>query len=242
MTTFALLHGTWGVPAQWAEVARHLLFHGDRAIVVDLPIADPAATLWSCTEAIERALARIQGRVVVVAHSSSGYVATMLPALRPVDQLVFVSGLVPRPGRPGVVRQPGQALAEGRGDLELFPPAFRALMQERTDGTTTIDPDGLVAFLEVDPSDPVARSLAKMLRPTASRLFEEPWPLEALPAVPMSYLICGMDTVLPPEQQRAMAARASARLIELPEADHAAPLKLPGRIASALVEIAARRR
>ena len=39
MTTFALLHGTWGVPALWAVVARHLLFHGDRAIVVDLPTA-----------------------------------------------------------------------------------------------------------------------------------------------------------------------------------------------------------
>lgn len=242
MTTFALLHGTWGVPAQWAEVARHLLFHGDRAIVVDLPIADPAATLWSCTEAIERALRGIQGRVVVVAHSASGYVATMVPALRPVDQVVFVSGLVPRPGEPGVRRRPGRPLSEGTGDLELSPPAFRALMREQGDGTTTIDPEGLVAFMSVDPKDPVALSLAKLLRPTASRLFEEPWPLAALPAVPMSYVVCGQDTVLPPEQQRALAARAAARLVELPEADHAAPLKLPGRIAAALVEIAARRR
>jgi len=59
--------------------------------------------------------------------------------------------------------------------------------------------------------------------------------------VPMSYVVCGQDTVLPPEHQRALAARASARLVELADADHAAALKMPARLASAFVEIAARR-
>ncbi|MFO0725089.1 MAG: alpha/beta hydrolase [Myxococcota bacterium] len=240
MTTFALLHGTWGVPQQWADVVGYLMFHGDRGIAVDQPIGAPDASLMACAEQVARALEGTRGRVVLVSHSSSGYVATLVPALRPVDQIIFVSALVPRPGLPAVVRRPGSALAQGSGDLELSPPAFRALLEEQPDGTTTINIDGLLPFVTEDPDDPTARRLRELLRPTATRLFEEPWPLGEFPAVPMSYVVCGRDGVLPAASQRILAARAKAQIYELPDADHAVALKEAPRLAGLLTEIAAK--
>ena len=51
MTTFALIHGAWHGAWCWERLAAELERRGHRAVAVDLPCDDPAATTPSGPEA-----------------------------------------------------------------------------------------------------------------------------------------------------------------------------------------------
>lgn len=75
MTTFGLVHGGFGSPAELTPVIPELEALGHRAIAVDLPCTDSAAMLDDYARTVVEAMAGIEGPVVVVGHSAGG--ATM---------------------------------------------------------------------------------------------------------------------------------------------------------------------
>jgi len=72
MTTFVLVHGAFGSSAELAPVLPVLEAHGHRAIAVDLPCTDLAATLDDYARTVVDAIAGIEGPVVLVGHSAGG--------------------------------------------------------------------------------------------------------------------------------------------------------------------------
>jgi pimeloyl-ACP methyl ester carboxylesterase len=99
MTTFVLVHGAFGSSAELALVIPELDALGHRAIAVDLPCTDPAATLDDYARTVVEAMAGIAGPVVVVGHSAGGATISLVPARTHVDRLVYVTAVVPEPGR-----------------------------------------------------------------------------------------------------------------------------------------------
>src|SRR3954471_3211065 len=98
MTTFGLIHGAWHGAWSWERVAAELERRGHRAVAVDLPCDDPAATTMDNAKLVATAVGDADD-VVVVGHSLGGITAAVVPLVRPVRKVVFVAGLIPRPGR-----------------------------------------------------------------------------------------------------------------------------------------------
>ena len=75
MATFVLVHGAFGSPAELAPVIPQLEALGHRAIAVDLPCTDPAATLDD------------YARTVVEAMAGYGVVGVTWPPVMPYVKL-----------------------------------------------------------------------------------------------------------------------------------------------------------
>src|SRR5687768_6419677 len=102
MTTFALIHGAWHGAWCWDPLLPELQRRGHRAVAVDLPCDDPAATTLDNAKLVADSLTDAtdgNDDVVVVGHSLGGITALVVPLLRPVRKVVLLAALVPRPGR-----------------------------------------------------------------------------------------------------------------------------------------------
>ena len=98
MTTFALIHGAWHGAWCWEPLIPELERRGHRAVAVDLPCDDPSAATMDDARLIADSLADVGDDVVVVGHSLGAITAAVVPLLRPVRRVVFLTALVPRPG------------------------------------------------------------------------------------------------------------------------------------------------
>lgn len=238
MTVFALVHGGWGAPQEWDGVVRALDALGHVGVAIDLPIGRADAGLDDYADAVVRQTAAVAEPIVVVGHSAGGYAAALVPARRLVAHVVYLAAFVPAPGRPLVVRRPGDTVASAsEGDIALVTPTFRALVVDCGDGMSTLDLQRLAFFFAGEAADAIVPLLAPLVRPQGLRAFEEPWPLDALPPVPSSYLLARHDPVLPPASQRLLAARLGvARVVRELDGDHGVHIKRPRQVAAALVE------
>jgi hypothetical protein len=96
MTTFVLVHGGFGSPAELVPVIPELEALGHRAIAVDLPCPDPHARgLWSDGGRRDKWI----HPPIVVGHSAGVAAISLVPARTRVDRLVYVTAVVPEPGR-----------------------------------------------------------------------------------------------------------------------------------------------
>ena len=170
MATFVLVHGAFGSAAELAPVIPELEALGHRAIAVDLPCTDPAATLDDYARTVVEAMAGIAGPVVVVGHSAGGATVSLVPARIRVDRLVYVTAVVPEPGR-SITDVAGADVREtilsvsrddGNGcrsfDLEVL--ASLAPPEER---------DAYLAFLSHAAPSGLGRVGTALARPIASR-------------------------------------------------------------------------
>lgn len=99
MATFVLVHGAFGSPAELAPVIPLLEALGHRAIAVDLPCTNPAATLDDYALTVAEAMIGIDRPIVVVGNSAGGATISLVPGRSHVDRLVYVTAVVPEPGR-----------------------------------------------------------------------------------------------------------------------------------------------
>lgn len=97
MPTFILIPGGGGSAWDWHLVAAELKAMGHEALAVDLPAADDRAGLPEYVEAVVRAIGERSG-VVLVAHSFGGFAAPQVCERIPVELLVLVNAMIPRPG------------------------------------------------------------------------------------------------------------------------------------------------
>jgi pimeloyl-ACP methyl ester carboxylesterase len=97
MATYVLIHGAGSDSWYWHRVAPLLEERGHDVVTMDLPCADESAGLAEYTDVVLRAVGDRAG-LVVVGQSLGGFVAPLVAARRPVDLLVLLNGMVPRPG------------------------------------------------------------------------------------------------------------------------------------------------
>src|SRR4051812_35202295 len=100
MTTFALVPGAGGQAWYWHRLVAELERRGHVAVAVDLPTDDDNAGLAAYADTVVAA-ADDRGPVVLVAQSMGGLTAPLVCARIPVELLVLVNGMVPRPGETG---------------------------------------------------------------------------------------------------------------------------------------------
>ena len=225
MTTFVLVHGAFGSPAELAPVIPELEALGHRAVAVDLPSTNPASTLGDYARTVVDSMGGIERTVVVVGHSAGGATISLVPDLTHVDQLVYVTAFVPEPGR---------SLADTVGDDVRE--TILSVSLDDGDGCRSFNLELLASIVPLEQRAAYLDFLEATQRKQGWAAIEQPWPGRSLPAVPCTYVVCTADNLVPPAKQREMAARLGVQPLEI-ASDHAVftlrPRELAQLIASA---------
>jgi pimeloyl-ACP methyl ester carboxylesterase len=215
MATFVCIHGAGGRGSYWRFVETELNRAGHQVVAINLP-CDQEVGLAAYAGAVVDAIPPGRQDVVLVAQSLGGFVAPLVAARVPVELIVLVAAMVPRPGETG-----GQWWAN-TGHADAVAAQHLPDHTEETLFTHDVPPDVLAA---IEPP-----------RPQTATLFEEPWPLEAWPAVPTRFLLCREDRFFPPGWlRRVVNDRLGVDPIEVP-GGHCAFLSQPVALADALVQ------
>lgn len=225
VTTIALVHGAFHGGWCWELVIPDLERAGHRAVAPDLPIEDPDAGALDYARVVCDAVEDAED-VVVVGHSLGGLVVPVVAALRPVRRMVFVAGLIPRPGVPFVEEMAahGDALQGGASPApdprSVTPRRPFDVARERYYGDVPVD---------------VARRAWERERPQAQLPMAEVCPLEAWPDVPSSSIVMTDDHAVAVAYSREVAAGVLRTVpIELP-GSHSPFLSRPAALAEVIL-------
>jgi pimeloyl-ACP methyl ester carboxylesterase len=221
MVTFALIHGSGDGGWAWHLVQQALRERGHASVAPDLPTDRETATWDDCVDVVVEAVAGAAD-VVVVGHSSGGFVAPLVADRLGATLQVFLAAMVPRPGETAGEWFSNVGWSQAVAELA------------REDDGITGNSDPAVAFYH-DVAPELAASAMARERPTAQRLGETPWPLPVLPTIPARYVVTTLDRFIPPTVQRRVAdERLSITDPAEIAAGHCANLSRPEELASLL--------
>jgi pimeloyl-ACP methyl ester carboxylesterase len=220
MATFVLIPGAGGQSSFWYRLVPELESRGHTAIPVDLPTGDDTAGLAEYADTVVEAMGN-RKPVVLVAQSMGGLTAPLVCARVPVELLVLLNAMVPRPGETG-----GDWWSvTGQGEAQAAHFRREGIPGDPDDDAVTYFHDVPAEVADAGEQQPVVQSY---------RPFEEPWPLESWPDVPTRVLAGRDDRLFPAEFQRRVAAeRLDLTLDEMP-GGHLVALSRPAELADRL--------
>jgi len=220
--TVVLVHGAFVDGSGWAGVHRILRDQGYGVIVVQ----NPTTSLRADVAATRRALAAVEGPVVLVGHSYGGAVITEAGADAKVAALVYVAAFAPDADES--VASLVASAPPGAPALPILPPV---------DGFLLLDRNSFPAVFAADVAPDLARFMADSQQPWAAQALEGRITTAAWRTKPSWFLIPQDDRVIPPAAQRGMAQRARATIRET-AGSHAIYVSNPQEVA-AMIEAAA---
>lgn len=217
--TVVFVHGAWAGEAAWGKVANILHLDAIKTVTVRLPLS----SLADDTAALDKALERVDGPVVLVGHAYAGAVIGSTQNSR-VQALVYVAGIAPDQGetvaevfnRYGHAAQTPQLAPDGEGWIRLPADAFATAFAQHA---TAEEQQALAATQP--PISPVAITV-----PATTPLWKR---------VPSWYLLAEQDHMIPAQTQRFVAERMHARIASYP-VDHVPSVTAPALVANLIVE------
>jgi pimeloyl-ACP methyl ester carboxylesterase len=224
MSTFVLVPGAGGQAWYWHRLVPELRARGHEAIAVDLPAADDRAGIAEYVDIVVAAIGDRRAGIVLVAQSLGGFTAPLVCQRVPVDGLVLLNAMVPKPGE-----------SAGEWWEATGQEAARAAYAER-EGRTAEGFDPLVDFFHDVPREVVEEAMAMDAPDQSGTPFETPWPLAAWPDVPTRFLQGREDRFFPLEfQRRVVAERLPGVEVEELPGGHLLALSRPVELAEALI-------
>ncbi len=222
MSTFVLVPGAGGQAWYWHRLVPELRVRGHEAIAVDLPGGDDSAGLAEYTDTVVAAIRDRRDGLVLVGQSLGGFTVPLVAERVPVEGIVLLNAMVPKPG------ESAGEWWEATGQA-----AARAAYAER-EGRTADTFDPLVDFFHDVPPDIAQEAIAGDVDQSGTP-FEKPWPLASWPAVPTRFLQGREDRFFPLEfQRRVVAERLPGVEVEELPGGHLVALSRPVELAEAL--------
>jgi pimeloyl-ACP methyl ester carboxylesterase len=167
------------------------------------------------TDAVVDAIGDRRDDLVIVAQSLGGFTAPLVTERVPVDLIVLVTAMIPRPGETG---------GEWWGNTGVRAAIDAQHLPDESDETL---------FTHDVPADVLAA--AEPTRGQSGTPMEEVWPLAAWPDVPTRFLLCMDDRFFPPEWMRGVVRdRLGIEPDEIP-GGHCAFLSQPKPLAAAIL-------
>jgi pimeloyl-ACP methyl ester carboxylesterase len=214
-----LVHGAWADGSSWNDVIGPLLGEGLNAVAAPIPLT----SLSDDVAALDRALERTDGSVVLVAHAYAGAVIAATTNER-VRALVYIAALAPDEGETVAevfYREKPHLLAP-----QLAPDAHRFIwMPQEAFGT---------AFSQ-HASPERAALFAATQRPLALACIQEKSPRPSWKTKPSWYLVAEEDRMINPATQRFMAQRMGAH-IRSEKVDHTPLATAPGAVVEVILD------
>jgi pimeloyl-ACP methyl ester carboxylesterase len=217
-----LVHGGFVDGSGWEGVYKALKKDGYTVTIVQ----NPTITLPDDVAFTKRAIAALNGPVILVGHSYGGVVVTEAGNDPKVAGLVYITAFAPDKG-------------ESVASLIKDPPPGAPVppIMQPQDGYLFLDKAKFAAAFAGDVSPEAASFMADS---------QVPWGVEALSGAvtepawrtkPSWYLVATADKMIPPDAQRAMSKRAGSTVVEV-KGSHAVYVSQPQAVAH-LIEKAA---
>lgn len=229
--TIVLVHGAFADASGWIDVARGLR---ERGYPVYAP-ANPLRGVAADGDYLRAFVSTIEGPVVLVGHSYGGCVITNAStgALN-VQSLVYIAAYAPDEGE--TLTDAGR-LGGGSTDLtkHLVLRPYPGAADGDADGY--IDPEYFHELFCADVDADLAAIMALGQRGVAVSGLVTPSGVPGWRTIPSWYLVSANDATIPPEAERAMAARAGAHTIEI-ASSHVAMISHPSESIDLIVAAA----
>jgi pimeloyl-ACP methyl ester carboxylesterase len=217
--TAVLVHGAWADGSSWSKVISSLRVKGAKSAAAPLPLT----SLPDDVAALERALERIDGPVVLVGHAYAGAVIAGLRSEK-VRSLVYIAALAP---------------AENETVADVFnraaPHPMAPKLAPDNHGFIWLPDDAFAAAFAQHATDEEHALLAAIQRPIALQCIgvkvERPLWVE----LPSWFLVAEADRMIAPDTQRFMATRMKARVRQHP-VDHAPSVTAPDMVTNIILE------
>jgi pimeloyl-ACP methyl ester carboxylesterase len=208
--TVVLVHGAWADGSSWGRVILPLQEVGLNVIAAPIPLT----SLHDDAAALRRALARIEGPILLVGHAYAGAVIAAVNEER-VAGLVYVAALAP---------DEGETVAQ-----VFYKEASHALAPKLApdgDGFIWMPDDGFGnAFAHRGTAEQIALARATQ-RPISVKCIQEPAPKPLWKSRPAWFFIAEEDRMINPKTQHFMAERMKAT-VKSAAVDHTPILTAP---------------
>jgi pimeloyl-ACP methyl ester carboxylesterase len=221
-SSVVLVHGAWADGSSWNDIIGPLQSNGLNVLAAPIPLT----SLSDDVAALDRALERTDGPVVLAAHAYAGAVIAASTNER-VQSLVFIAALGPDEGETvaGVFYrdkphpQAPQLAPDAHGFIWMPQEAFGAAFSQNA------SPERAALF-------------AATQRPIAVACIQEKASRPAWKVKPSWYLVAEEDRMINPATQRFMAQRMGAR-IRSEKVDHTPLVTAPELVIEVILEAVA---
>jgi pimeloyl-ACP methyl ester carboxylesterase len=217
--TVVLVHGAWADGSSWRKVITSLRETGIPVVAAPIPLT----SLPDDVAALDRAVDRTGGPVVLVAHAYAGAVVGASRNNR-VKALVYVAALAP-------------AERETVADVFYRDPAHAAapLLEPDAADYIWLPDDAFAAAFAQHASAEEQAVLAAVQRPISVTCIQQPVPTPRWKTLPSWYLLAAEDRMINPRTQAFMAERMGAQ-IRSHQADHTPMVTEPAVVTDLITE------
>jgi len=194
--TVVMAHGAWADGSSWARVIKPLAIEGIKTIAVPLPLTSFADDV----AALERALERAAGAVVLVGHAYAGAVIAATHDAR-VEALVYIAALAP---------DEGESVADVfyRAKPHLQAPELKPDRH----GLIYLPDEAFASAFAPNASTEEQAVLAAVQRPISPACITVPVGRPLWKDRPAWFLVAEQDRMIASETQRFMAERMKAQV------------------------------
>jgi pimeloyl-ACP methyl ester carboxylesterase len=217
-----LVHGAWADGSSWNDIIRPLLSKGLNVMAAPIPLT----SLSDDVAALDRALERTNGPVVLAAHAYAGAVIAASTNER-VQSLVFIAALAP---------DEGETVADVFYRDKPHPQAPQ--LAPDAHGLIWMPQAGFATAFAQHASPERAALFAATQRPLAVACIQEKAPRPSWTVKPSWYLVAEEDRMINPATQLFMAQRMGAR-IRSEKVDHTPLATAPEPVIEVILEAAA---
>jgi pimeloyl-ACP methyl ester carboxylesterase len=214
-----LVHGAWADGSSWAKVIGPLVSDGCAVVAAPLPLTSFADDV----AALDRALARVSGPIVLVGHAYAGAVIGATRDER-VKQLVYVAALAP---------DAGETVADVFYRTAPHPQAPKLAPDK--DGLIYLPDEAFAAAFAQNASAEEQSLLRAVQRPISPACISVVMDRPLWKERPSWFLVAEQDRMIAHETQRFMAQRMHAR-VRSHAVDHAPLVTAPSVVIDVVQE------
>jgi len=222
MATFVLIPGAGGSSREWFLLAPELERRRHGVVAVDLPSGDESAGWAEYADAVIRA-ATGRTDLVLVAQSLAGFSAPLVCERIPVDLLVMLNAMIPRPGETG---EAWWSNTNRKAEADAYLASIGISPADAAD-------DDVLYFHDV-PREVVDAYVSGHEFVQSGTPMSQPWPLDAWPNVPTRILAGRDDRLFPASFQQRVARERLGLDADLIDGGHMVALSNPKELADRL--------
>jgi pimeloyl-ACP methyl ester carboxylesterase len=218
-----LVHGAWADGSSWSKVIPLLEDAGIRPVAVQLPLT----SLEDDVATVKRALALLEGPVVLVGHSYGGVVITEAGNDPKVKALVYIAAFAPDAGQSA-----GSLMASAT------PSPMAAEIRPDAEGFLRLTREGVFDGFAQDLTVHEKRILFAAQAPTNGKALGGTISTPAWRGKQSWYLVASEDRAIQPDLQSRISTRIRANVVSV-SASHVAMLSHPREVSSLIVDAVA---